>query len=223
MPSTSLNIPNEALSDLKTIAELDEGGFNSLLSAFRESTPTLRHNQFENLIASKIKSISRGDLQSVLRTAFYLYRQRERLKMSPQQISEAVINSSGVSQSVEFPAEKKDKLKKRIGDLLNLDKTLGVTAKALDVMTEHDKTFCEARILSDIRPVFSEKPEEASAAVIIHNLQIRFHQFGKHQEAYFALDTDDIQALKEIIERAEKKTIALKSMIAKSAVPYLEV
>ena len=92
-------------------------------------------------------------------------------------------------------------------------------------MTENDRIFCGARILSDIRPVFTDSLESASAAVIIHNLQIGFHDSGTgvHKEFYVALDNQDIQKLKEIILRAEKKTQALKAILNKSSVPYLEV
>jgi hypothetical protein len=54
-------------------------------------------------------------------------------------------------------------------------------------------------------------------------LQIGFGHSGRYQEIYFALDTSDIQELKKVIERAEQKTIALKSIIEKATVPYLEV
>jgi hypothetical protein len=56
-------------------------------------------------------------------------------------------------------------------------------------------------------------------------LQIGFHEGGtkEHKEFYVALDTDDIQALKEVINRAERKTIALQTIIKSSKLPYLEV
>jgi hypothetical protein len=219
----SINIPDEALPDLKKIAQTTEEVFNSLISAITETTPTLRPIQFEKEIAAKVKSISSEELRSILGTTFFLYRLKEKADVSPKEFSEAVSNSTAVSQSDDLSLEQKDGLKKRLELLLGLDKPLGVTAKALDVMTHHENIFYSARIFSDIRPVFSEKPATVSAAVIIHNLQIGFGHSGSRQEIYFALDTNDIQELKEVIERAEQKTIALKSIIAKADVPYLDV
>ena len=91
-------------------------------------------------------------------------------------------------------------------------------------MTEHAHVFCNARILSDIRPVFAESADSASAAVVIHNLQIGFHEggTGPHKEFYVALDTGDLRKLKELIVRAEKKDIALQTMLKSSNVPYLD-
>jgi len=223
MPSASLTIPEEALPDLKRIAELDDKLFNSLLSAIGESTPALTRDQFARKISERVKIPDEADLQAVLRAAFSLYMVKERAELSAREISEAVIDSALISQA-EFPPDKKEMLRNRLTVLLDFDESLGISVKALDVMTEHERIFCGARILSDIRPVFSDHQlESASAATIIHNLQIEFHQDGRHHEHYFALDTDDIQTLKKVIERAEKKTTALQAILKKSNVPYLEV
>jgi hypothetical protein len=223
MAEIAINIPSEALPDLQTIAELDDQTFNSLVSAIGETQPTLTHGQFIKRLASKSAGFQTKDIAVVLKTAFVLYSLKGKRKISASDMAGGIVNSSLVSQSPTFPQSEKEKLRNRLAQLLTLDKSLGVTAKAFDVMTEHERIFCGARILSDIRPVFADNPESASAAMIIHNLQIGFHQDGKHQEFYVALDTDDIQKLKEVVERAEKKTIALKSLINKSEVPYLEV
>jgi hypothetical protein len=131
----SINIPTEALPDLKKIAETTDDVFNSLISAISETTPALRRKQFEKEIASKVKSISSDELRSILGTTFFLYKLKEKADVSPKEFSEAVRNSSAVSQSDDLSPEQKDTLQKRLELLLGLDKPLGVTAKALDVMT----------------------------------------------------------------------------------------
>jgi hypothetical protein len=222
MPLASIIIPEGALPDLKRIVELDDKLFSSLMSVIGEATPTLTREQFSSKISEKIKLPDEGDLPAVLRTAFVLYGFKERTGISTQELTQAVTDSEPVKKA-EFLADKIEKLRSRLALLLGFDKSLGVTLKALDVMTEHERIFCRARILSDIRPVFAEELESAPAAMIIHNLQIGFHEYGRHHEYYFALDTDDIQKLKKIIERAEKKTIALQALLKKSNVRYLEV
>jgi hypothetical protein len=56
---------------------------------------------------------------------------------------------------------------------LALDDTVGTAAKAGPVLTEHERIFEDARILTDVRPIFhpdlSEKP---NAAVIVHMLRL---------------------------------------------------
>jgi hypothetical protein len=160
-------------------------------------------------------------VSAIFRTAFALYPTKEQTGLPAKDLAERVGESVAESKPEIFPADKKNKLKERLTLLLELDGSLGVTTKALDVMMEHERTYCKARILSDIRPVFVG--DTASSAVIIHNLQLGFHYGGKHQEIYIALDTDDLQQLKSVIVRAEKKTSVLQQMLEKSGTEYLPV
>ena len=220
---STLSIPDEALPDLKQIADLEDESFDALLAVVGEVGATLTWSQMQQKVAEKVASSHKSDGTLLLRPTFNLYRWKQKTGSSPQQVADAVIDSSLVSESEDFSDERKEKLRERVALLLNLDKTLGVTAKAIDVMTEHERIFCTARIISDLRPVFAGKEDEASAAVIIHNLQIGFHHCGKHQEFYVALDTADIRKLKDCIARAEQKETALKTILSKSETPYLEV
>jgi len=222
-----LDIPKRDLPVLKMILELGEPQFNLLISALGSTKPTLTRGQFIENISKKAKSLQPEMVAEILRVAFILYAMKQRTEISSQELAEDISRSclEASSDKIQFPQEKRKTLSDRIQRLLSFEKTVAVTAKAFDVMTEHKYIFCSARILSDIRPVFTDTPDSASAAVIVHNLQIGFHESGikGHKEFYVALDTDDILLLKGIIERAEKKTEALKSIIKTSKLPYLEV
>ena len=108
---------------------------------------------------------------------------------------------------------------------LSLDDTVGVATKTGRVMTEHERLFVDARILTDIRPVFhpdlSEKP---SAAVLVHMLRLTTRDlYGSSRVAqFFALDSNDIRTLKYLIDRAIKKEETLKSLMKGSAVNIIE-
>jgi len=219
----TLNIPDEALPDLTRIVELDQGFFDSFLASVKETAPTLTRGQFVNKIVATLPAASKSDLAAILRATVALYQFKEKSDLSSEELADAVVESPLISTSEKFSDEAKRILRTRLSGLFDLDKSLGVTSKAVDVMTEHERTFCNARILSDIRPVFVQDLEDAAGAVIVHNLQIGFHQYGKHQEFYFALDSDDLQSLKKIIDRAEKKELALERMLRKSETPYLKV
>jgi hypothetical protein len=219
----SIELPNEALPDLKTITEIDQQHFDSLLKAMTETGPTLTRSRFQTSVVEKVETVSKSDIEAILRAAFNLYSLKLRSGLSTEEFVGAVTNSPILSKSSDFSQDKKKTLEVRLAQLMNCSKSIGVTLKARDVMTEHERVFCHARVLSDIRPVFANGLETASAGVIIHNLQLGFRHIGKHEEIYVALDTDDIKRLKEIIERAEKKTVALESILKASGLPYLKV
>ncbi len=224
-PYMAIGLPDEALPDLLRVANADEGFFSSLLSQIKESKPALRPTEFRLNISRNAKSPEEAaDIAAVCRAALALYPLKEKGNLSAIQLAEVVGSFVALkSKPDSFAPAKKDVLVKRLTSLLDNDASLGVTAKASDVMTEHERIFCEARILSDIRPVFSGDPATASAAVIIHNLQLGFHSEGKHHEIYVALDTADIQTLKDVLVRAEKKTAALEVILQKSGTTNLRV
>jgi hypothetical protein len=227
MPGVAMSIveiPEKALPDLKRLVELDGMLFEQLLTAISESGPTLTSAKFYSQIAAKAPNVEEATISSIIRAAFSLYSgmQKAKASLTPEELADGVANSSLIAKHTELSPDFKRTLSSRLGRLLKFNKVIAVTSKAFDVMTEHDKIFCDARILSDIRPVFADNPDTADAAVIIHNLQIGFHQQGTHHEVYVALDTDDILKLKEIVERAEIKTKALEAILKRADLPYLE-
>jgi hypothetical protein len=216
-------LPDEALDDLKKIIELSDAAFNSLLKAINEAEPTFQLSILQMKVAETVQGVPKADIEAVLRAALNLYSMKSRIGLSPARSAEAVANSPTLSKSSDFSQDKRTALSLRLAKLLSCDKSLGMTSKAQEVMTQHERVFCHARILSDIRPVFANGPEAASAATIIHNLQIGFRHDGKHEVVYVALDTDDIKKLKDIIERAEKKTAALEAVLRASRLTYMKV
>ncbi len=114
--------------------------------------------------------------------------------------------------------EGKHILTSRIVILLKTER-LYYAAKSNDLMGEYQNIFIEARTVTDIRPVFSSSLEEVpKASLIIHNLHIHYtkDQEGTHKDIYLALDSGDLKALKELISRAERKELSLRSVINNS-------
>jgi len=218
-----IRIPEEALPALQIIAKLDGKVFESLLSAIKNASPTLDPSQFPEQIDLKKIGISEEETDEIFSTLIGLYMAKENNDVSSNQLSEDIGGAISELKADGFDfSQVKIKLVERLKLLLGFDKSLGVTAKAMDVLTEQERTYCSARILTDIRPVFTSSVTSPSGAMIIHNLQIRFHSGKEHEEFYFALDTNDIKQLKSVVERAEEKAKALQTVIETAKLPYLK-
>lgn len=117
--------------------------------------------------------------------------------------------------------------KQDLTTLLSSDETFGVTAKALDIRKQHPHVYCNARILTDIRPVFKVDAADApTAAFVMHTLRISTHDegdFSTVKDFFVSLDADDLKELRRLIDRAITKQTALKSLIDDSNVAYLEL
>ncbi len=120
-----------------------------------------------------------------------------------------------------FPMAKIGILVERIQKALTIGGLIAVAAKAIGIMMEQHRIFCGARILSDVRHVFATSPDSISAAMLVHSLNISFHESGEHKEFYVALTTSELQTLKKAIERAEKKSESLKATVHRSGVKFL--
>jgi len=106
--------------------------------------------------------------------------------------------------------------------LLSYESSLGTTSKALDVMTEHERILCGARVITDVRSVFADPAEKPTAAVIVHMLKISYHQNREHKDFYVALDSSDVRKLKEILQRAELKAKSLSAVLAGTGISILD-
>jgi chorismate mutase len=216
-----INIPENAASLLRKITDLPDDVFSSLAAVLERSKPALTPKELLSQISAALKDHSPKEITEISGTLFILYRIRDIKNLTSEEVADQVAKVLAANGKVADPAQEA-KIKSRLLAFLNND-AVAVTVKSLDVMTEHEHILCGARILSDIRPVFTSSLGTPSAAVIIHNLEIAYHDKAqnRHYEMYFAMDTNDIQKLKEVIERAEKKSAALKAMILNSKIPYL--
>jgi len=210
---------------LKRLAEFPEPAFKALIAALTGVQATYTPRKMAAMVVKRGLKMSEADVSAILTTACGLYWLKEYFKLTSAELANDISDAavSAEPKKLAIPANRRDVLRNRLTTLLGFDDSLGVTAKAVDVMTENNRVFCSGRILSDIRPVFATGSDSATSAVIIHNLQIGYHASGEHKEFYVALDTEDIKALKELIVRAEKKTLALKGMLSKAGMNYLEV
>src|SRR5258708_24015886 len=95
----SVNSQAEDLPVLKEILDLNEPQFDSLLTAFRESKPTLTRREFTNNVSKRIKTISATRLASILRVVFILYLMKDRTGVSSRELAEAITESAVESSS----------------------------------------------------------------------------------------------------------------------------
>jgi len=110
--------------------------------------------------------------------------------------------------------------KEKLTWLLSID-SLERSTKVEQLRSDHQNVLEDAKIVTDLRPVFNNPGERPVGAIIAHTLKIVTHEFGEHKELYFALDNDDILVLKRIAERALEKSNSLKDLLKSADVKDL--
>jgi hypothetical protein len=125
-------------------------------------------------------------------------------------------------KELHFPAEQQERLSKNLGRLL-ADEGLVVASKAVYLKRDYEHRYCRTRILTDIRPIFGEDRTLAPAtALIVHMLQLVYHEGQSTKEIHIALDAESLSSLKLQIERAEDKAKSLKTLLNNAKMPALD-
>tara|TARA_A100001391_G_C5066162_1_gene277218 strand:+ start:556 stop:1209 length:654 start_codon:yes stop_codon:yes gene_type:complete len=92
-----------------------------------------------------------------------------------------------------------------------------LTARSIDLAYECDNLLQTSRILTDVRPVFSEDAGSIEGAIVAHMLRIRYDSAGTDKELSFALDSADLRRLSYQCDRALlKEKTAQTQMIDKT-------
>ena len=219
----SIIIPESDIPKLEKIANLREGEFSSLVAALRAVEPSVKMKVYASNLLKKTPELKEGDIYPIISVVMSLYRAKDSSGMDSGKVAELAIGFLSESHAARFPTEKLTLLQKRLLDLFDAGSSVMVAARSLNVLTAHEHVFLDARIFSDIRPVFADSVEFATAAVIAHNLKIGFRHNDENKEFFVALDNNDLEKLKKVIDRAEKKTKAMASILEKSQVTFLDV
>jgi hypothetical protein len=97
-------------------------------------------------------------------------------------------------------------------------------AKADDLRSEIERTYCDARIMTDLRAGFRKTIDDSvSMMVVLHNLRIGYHDDkGDHREFYLTLDAKDLKDLKKAVERAQKKSKTLHDAMKAANITVIE-
>ena len=212
-----LTVPNALIPQLSKLASLTEASAAELFSAIDSAPALLNPKIMASKIAAQTPSIPQEDLSGILEALF---------SVSAAQVATSVPVSKFVDDVAESLSEKKakldvDKLKPKLEKLLRL-RALSLAVKASTLQRDHASLFLNARIFTDVRPVFAEAPETVETAVVFHSLKLTYLQSSEPQEFFLAMDDDDLAALQKVIARAEKKSKAIRTFLGKSGLPNVD-
>lgn len=120
-------------------------------------------------------------------------------------------------------ASQRKLLKARLKIILS-DATIRLRSKAWGLVLERQCILASARIITDLRPVFSSKnPASVEAFTVIHTLVLGTQEGPDSKVLHVALDTKDLLSLKESINRAEHKEKVLNALASRAGVSSVQI
>lgn len=219
-----LSIFEEYGSGIKKFITLSDEASDELLDALKYGSPSIFPSDLMSSVSSSIKSIEINDLTEIMDFLFsvssYIDRSEDSIEETVARISESIASDDELSN---FSEEEKKRFDKRLTNYLKFGDALNITSKAVRVVRDHERLFISSLILTDIRPVFRSAPNEGiAAAAIIHMLKIEYRDLEGKKEFFVALDELDIFQLFEQLRMANQEANAIKVMLKKSEISFLD-
>jgi hypothetical protein len=208
MASGDLRVPRPHRPALQKLLELSEEQSGALLACF-EDLPSFLPSSELAAKASEVVDLSPDDAEALVRVVLSLSSQRKYHGWAAKDLAGQVATSA----DLELDNAQQELLTGRLVRLLQAD-SLASTARAIDVQTEHQRVFHDARVLTDVRPVFDDEPAiRPSGAVITHTLKVDYFESGEFREIYIALDHADLVRLESVVDRALAKTKSTEQLL----------
>jgi hypothetical protein len=222
-----LTVPERHRPGLAAIVKLTPDAVDGLISALTQASSSSAST--ESVLAkmpSGLTDLPDSALEAIVRTILSLYTLRVRSEQPATELAEDIVDAvmDGEYPSLHITDEEGAELHDKLTNLLSID-PLAYRLKTTDVMTQHERWLCSARILTDIRPIFGMTPDsEPVDAVIIHTLKITYHDGtgSTTKDIFFAMDDETIQDLRDILERADMKSHRLKGMMKRIGSGHVE-
>jgi hypothetical protein len=218
MRERRLKVPEDQQGPLQKLIDLDDAAGAALLAALQEAPAKLRMEDFAAEVARRA-GLEKKDTTPIMEVLYSLYLSFDNADQPVDAFVDSVC-SSAAEVDVKPKSSDWDPFKKWIGQVLRLDRTLGVAAKGLQIANAFPNTFCSVRIISDVRPIFPHDPATGpEGVVVVHQARIAFHpDIGrKHENFYVAMDHDDLVGLRAAIDRAIEKEKVLNAKLNQGA------
>lgn len=206
----SISIPEGSADSVATLFQLSESDRDRLLSSLAEVEPEFRHS---HLLLSVVEhsGLELTSVQSVLTVLVNLSllcdRRHKDLKTFVNEDVAAGFAALG-DDRIRLDGTEWEGTRDFLLKALALE-SISISAKASDVAYSNERLFTGARILTDVRPVFSNDLSP-TAAVLIHSLKIDYVQDGETHERFFSLDSSDLTTLRDALDRALRKGRSLE-------------
>ncbi|MBN3893895.1 MAG: hypothetical protein HWQ41_00885 [Nostoc sp. NOS(2021)] len=218
-----LEIPEKYKPGFKQLVSIDGRTIDELINALRQAPPSLLIEDLASIVALQVQALTVEEVEDLIEALISLYNLRDYFDTPTNKIVERI--SQAVQDDQDLPnlsGAEKQEFERRLAAFLEFDGVLSVTSKAIDVMRDHERIFTRSRVLTDMRPIFEPDLEKGPAGVVIvHMLKIQYADLDGTHEFFVALDSIDLEQLRQQLDRADRKAKSIKLMLGRANIPYL--
>jgi hypothetical protein len=219
----AIRVPREHAPLLKALIELSPTKIDQFIQALSDASPSFSTYKLADKIGAHVE-VPDKLLNGILRVIAALYLTRDRTGAPIEGFVDVEVFRA--LRSAKILADEKavesnwPKLRKFFVKTLAMHRSVGTASKTGHVMTQHERIFHAARILTDVRPVFyPDVADTPDAVVVVHMLRIteRNNQ-NEHSDIFVAMDRNDISSLRATLDRALAKEETITKALSKAGI-----
>jgi hypothetical protein len=221
----AFDLPPEHLALFKALASLNEREIEDFVTALQQGQPAIKTSDYGRSVARKYESSTIDVKESAELLADIWQSADADGENGVQPYIQWLLRQIArhAPEELALGSEASNKLKTLLTFAFTSIPALEVAAKARNLLFSYDNTYQYAVVLTDLRPIFKQNPPEPAAALIVHTLKLTVYgPDGETDEKYIALDPVDLKQLIGVLQRAVRKEDALKKLVEKSELQYLE-
>ncbi len=209
-----LRLHPHQVADLKTLTTLDVPVLQQVVTSLLQLSPKpLESKALRDEIRKTIPD--REDVaDALLRQTLGLYALMGQLNLSPTEVIEGV--RAGIEtgdpkwnpEQVALWTEREAILRELLGS-----DVVRIVGKTLDLSYEYANVLQTARIITDVRPIFTPDATSIDGAVISHKLFIRYYNVEGQKTFTMTLDEGDLKRLRSQCDRALQKANTITNQL----------
>lgn len=213
-----LSVPSQHRQALARLPRLSEDSFQTLLEVVRRPWEANDRASLIERLQASVSELDHASADRLVAALLSAHITMDRYRWSPEETATRILEGAPDSSSFEDDAAS---LRARLLELLKTINLLRI-AKPMSMLMANERIYHEARMVTDIRPVFDDVQREPLSYVLVHNLQLEYHDSEGVKTAYFALDSSDLDNLQKVLERERLKLETIRSTIQQSVIPLFE-
>ncbi|HLP91242.1 MAG TPA: hypothetical protein VK184_22010 [Nostocaceae cyanobacterium] len=220
-----LQIPDQYRPGFKQLVSLDTRTVEKIIDALKQAKPSSIDN-LVSVVSSQVDNLTVEEIKDVIETVISLYNLRQYLQqnndVSTEELIEKISQAIQDDEEIHITDEQKQQFEQKLALFLESDTALNFTSKVAEALRDHERIFTSSSIHTDMRPVFESNLEtELSGVVILHMLKIEYADLDGKHEFFLALNSLNLEQLREQIDIASRRTKSIESMLNKASISYL--
>lgn len=206
-----LTIPDEHLKFIKATANLSE----SELISFTKALEIVGIKEDINGLISEISNLSgveKSTCDSILRIVGSINSTASKFNQKKSEVINDLVTTlcTDDENSITLSEATIDFLNK-----ISENEIINATMKCESLKLEFENIYASAKIITDIRPIFSDDGRTILSTTIVNTLILESYQNEGCNSQSFSLDETDIDSFVNVLERAKLKIAVLKEFIGK--------